>query len=136
MKKLFLTIALSLTCALGLSLSARAQDDSRVVVNVPFDFVAGGKALPAGTYTFGRVSVSSQRDLVIHSYDNGAFLLPTAFDDAPVDQAKVEFAHVGDKYFLSTVETLAGVYTFGMPRAISKVAQVKDQVALSSSGTH
>ena len=49
MKKSYLTVVLTLTCLFGLGISARAQDASRVVATVPFDFVAGGETFPAGT---------------------------------------------------------------------------------------
>jgi len=135
MKKTSLTAVLTLTCLLGLGISAHAQDASRVAVNVPFDFIAGGQMLPAGTYTVSRVSPVS-RSLEIRSYESGAFLLPIAFDDAAGDQAKLAFVRVGDEYFLSEIDTLAGVYSFEMPRAMTKVAQLKDQVTLSPSGSH
>ena len=45
-----------------------------------------------------------------------------------------DFEHVGDRYFLSKVETLEGVYTFRTPRAMTKVAQMKDHGTVTSSG--
>jgi hypothetical protein len=136
MKKSYLTAVVALTCVLGLCGGARAQDASRIVVNVPFDFVAGGETLPAGTYSVSRVSSEAQPDLVIRSDDRSALLLPIVFDGVPAEQAKLGFEHLGDKYFLSRVETLAGVYTIGTPRAMTKVAQMKDHGAISSSGTN
>jgi len=56
MKKSYLIVVLSLTWLLGLGISAHAQDTEGVRVNVPFEFVAGGTTLPAGTYTVGRPS--------------------------------------------------------------------------------
>jgi len=38
MKKSYLTAVLTLTCLLGLGISARAQDAEGVRVNVPFEF--------------------------------------------------------------------------------------------------
>jgi hypothetical protein len=60
-------ILLTLTSLFGLGASAVALEQREVVVTVPFDFVAGGKTLPAGTYT---VRVSSDRlgALSISSY--------------------------------------------------------------------
>jgi hypothetical protein len=49
MKTSYFTAVLTLTCLLGLGISARAQDTEGVRVNVPFEFVAGGATLPAGT---------------------------------------------------------------------------------------
>jgi hypothetical protein len=111
-------------------------DASRIVVNVPFDFVAGGETLPAGTYSVSRVSTEAQPDLAIRSDDKSALLLPIVFDGVPDDQAKLGFEHVGDKYYLSKVETLAGVYTIGTPRAMTKIDQMKDHGTMSSSGTN
>ena len=56
MKKTYLTAVLTLACMLGVGISARAQDTEGVRVKVPFEFVAGGATLPAGTYTVGRLS--------------------------------------------------------------------------------
>ena len=136
MKKSYLTVVLTLTCLLGLGISARAQDEDKIAVNVPFEFVAGGETLPAGTYSVSRVSPETTPALVIRSYDNSVFLLPIAFDGAPADHAELSFEHVGEKYFLSKVETLAGVYTIGTPRPMTKVAQMKDDASGSSSGAN
>jgi len=38
-------------------------------VNAPFDFVAGGETLPAGTYSVSRVSTKEQPDLLIPATD-------------------------------------------------------------------
>lgn len=135
MKKSYFIAVVALTCLLGFEGSSRAQDASRIVVNVPFDFVAGGETLPAGTYSVSRAS-NTQRNLVIRSDDKAALLLPIFFDRAAVDQAELAFRHVGDQYFLSKIETPVGIYAIGTPRVMTKVAQMKDQGAMSSSGTH
>jgi hypothetical protein len=143
MKKSFLTVVLTLTCLLGLGISAHAQDADRLVVNVPFDFVAGGETLPAGTYSVSRVSPEANRALVIRSDDNSVFLLPMFFDGSPVsvngvsaDRTELGFEHVGDKYFLTKVETLGGVYAFRTPQAMTQLAQIKDHSTGSPSGSN
>jgi len=136
MKKSYLIAILTLTCLLGLG-TAHAQDADAVSANIPFEFVAGGTTLPAGTYVVSRVYPGTRSVLTIRSYDNSVFVLPIVFDGAPVEHLKLNFEHVGDKNFLSTVETPAGVYTLGTPRAMSKLAQIKDQgTGASSSGTN
>ena len=136
MKKLYLTVVLTLTCLFGLG-EARAQDLSTVAVNVPFEFVAGDITLPAGAYRVTRVDGVAGLALVIHSYDDSTFLLPTIFDGAPTGDTKVKFEHVGDKNFLSKVETPLGVYSIKTPRAMTKLAQIKDHPTGSlSSGTN
>ena len=91
MKKSYLTVVLTLTCLLGLGISASAQDTSNIVANVPFEFVAGGKTLPAGTYSVGSVFPESDLTLIIRSLDKGGVLLPIVFDGASGGQAKLSF---------------------------------------------
>lgn len=134
MKKSYMVAILGLVCVFGLGLSAHAQDE-QVVTKVPFDFVAGGKPMLAGTYNVSRM-VGPQRALVVSGSDNSAFVLPMAFDGVASDHAGLTFAHVGDSYFLSKVETLEGVYTLGTPRLMTKVAQMKDSSIMSSSGSN
>jgi len=134
MKKSYSIILLTLTCLLGLGTSARAQDARAVAVNVPFEFVAGGKTLPAGKYTVSRNS-EAQTALVIRSSNDGALILPIVFDGVAVDHAELSFEHLGDKYFLSEVGTPAGTYTMPIPRAMTKVAQMKDNSTMSPSGS-
>jgi hypothetical protein len=136
MRKSHSAVVLTLTFLLGLGISARAQDVDKVAVNVPFEFVAGGQTLPAGTYSVSRVSDQAFPALVIRSYDNSAFLLPIVFDGAPADHAELSFQHVGDKYFLSKVETPTGIYAIRTPRAMTQVAQMRDHGAMSFSGTN
>jgi hypothetical protein len=131
MKKSYLAAILGLVCVFGLGVRARAQDE-QVVAKVPFDFVAGGKAMPAGTYNVSRI-VGPQHGLVIRGDDNSAFVLPVVFDGVASDHAGLGFEHVGDSYFLSKIETLEGVYTVGTPRPMTKVAQMKDNSTMSSS---
>jgi len=136
MKRSYLTAVLTLTCLLGVGVSAHAQDPRGIRVTVPFEFVAGGTTLPAGTYTVGRVSPGTSQILSIRSYDNTAMFLPIVFDGAATGQAKLDFEHAGGKYFLSGVETPVGVYTIGLPRAMVALAQMKDQGTVSSGGTN
>jgi hypothetical protein len=136
MKKSYLIVVLSLTWLLGLGISAHAQDTEGVRVNVPFEFVAGGTTLPAGTYTVGRPSIDAHSVIAISGYDNGAFVLAIAVDGVPAGQPKLSFEHVGDRYFLSEVDTPGGIYTFALPRAMVALAQMKDQGTQSSGGTN
>jgi hypothetical protein len=136
MKKSGLFVALALTCLLGLGKSAHAQDTNGVVTKVPFEFVVGRATLPAGTYSISRVSSKAQLALVIRGHDTSSFVLPFDFDGARGEPAKVSFEHVGDKYFLSKVDTPAGVYTIRTPGAMTKLAQMKDHDTVSSSGAN
>jgi hypothetical protein len=123
MRKQLLSGVLTLGCLLGLSLGAQAESENRVVTNVPFEFVAAGATLPAGTYTVDRVSTASDSHLIIRNSEHGVFLLPVSFGGASVEGALLSFEHVGNKYFLSKVKTPAGVYTIGTPRALTTAAE-------------
>ena len=122
MRKSYFTAVFMLMCLLGVGVSARAQDADAVVVRVPFEFVAGGATLPAGEYRVSRINPGVNRELAISDYDKGsAFLLPLTFEDvtAANGQPKLSFEHVGDKYFLSAIKTISGVYT--MPASRERV---------------
>jgi hypothetical protein len=137
MKKSYLAVAvLTLTCLLGLGVSAHAQDTEGVVVKVPFEFVAAGKTMPAGKYSIGRISTDASSGLIIRGEKNGALLLPVAVEGPSADQQTLSFDYVGGTYFLSKVKTPGGVYTISLPRAMVALAQMKDQGTISSSGTN
>ena len=119
MKKSYFAAALMLMCLLGVGVSAHAQDIDAVVVSVPFEFVAGGATLPSGQYRISRLNPGTNRELAINGYDKGtAFLLPLAFDDLGTTngQPKLNFEHVGGKYFLTKIKTLDGIYTMPASR--------------------
>lgn len=130
MKKQYLAILFTLICVLGLGLSARAQEEHTVITKVPFDFVAGGKVLPAGKYTVNRAApTSGSRELELRSFETraSAFVLPTVFDDVRSDKVQLHFEHLGDTYFLSAVETPIGTYTIDIPSSAIKLAQTQQQ---------
>ena len=138
MKKQYVAVLFTLICVLGLELGARAQDEGAVVANVPYDFVAGGRVLPAGTYRVNRVhSYTGSRELEISSYETGAgaLLIATVFDSAQTEHTQLNFEHVGDKYFLSAVETPIGRYAIAIPPSAIKLA-LKEQPSPSSSGSN
>ncbi len=136
MKKWYSSVVLSVTCLLGMGMSAHAEDVDRVATNVPFEFVAGGQTLPAGTYTISRVSDQRSSALLIRGYDSSAFVLPIVFDEVSAGHAELSFQHVGDKYFLSEVETPDGAYSIRTPRAMTQVAQIKDHGTGSGAGAN
>jgi hypothetical protein len=139
MKKSYVAAVLMLMCLLGVGVSARAQDADAVVVSVPFDFVAGGKALPAGDYRVSRVNPGVNRELAISGYNKGnAFVLPVAFDDGPANEPTLSFEHVGGKYFLSKVKTLSGIYTLPASKEMVMLVQMNtpSPSTSSASGSH
>ena len=138
MKKLCLAVVFTLICVLGLGLGASAQQNGTIVVTVPFDFLVSGNVLPAGTYTVGRVDFpAGPRELVISSFEThaSAVLVASLFDGAQTGHAQLNFAHIGNKYFLSAVETPIGAYAIAVPPSATKLAQTEQQES-SPSGSN
>jgi hypothetical protein len=54
--KRFASILLTLVGVLGLGMAAKANSRSEIAVTLPFEFVAGGKTLPAGTYALREIA--------------------------------------------------------------------------------
>jgi hypothetical protein len=131
-KKSYLIVALTLVCLFGFRISAGAQDTEGIRVKVPFEFIAGGATLPAGTYSIGRLSVDQRSAISIRGWGNTAFVLPMAVNEAAGEQSKLSFDHVGDKYLLSEIETPGGSYTLALPQAMVALAQMKDHSTVSS----
>jgi hypothetical protein len=106
MKKQISVTLFALVTMLALAASASAQTAQRVVVNVPFDFVAGGKLLPAGHYTVRRLSFEDEKLLLVRSDDgrsNAIVLTDTARGNQTPDSAALTFRQYGESYFLAAV---------------------------------
>jgi hypothetical protein len=136
MKKRYFAVLFTLIYVLALGVSARAQGEDTVVAIVPYAFVAGGAVLPAGTYRVSRIETGAERGLRISSYeiDASAFLLPTTFAGVHAEQPQLSFETIADKHFLSKIQTANGVYTIGIPRSATELAQKEQRERMSSSG--
>jgi hypothetical protein len=138
MKKHYSTVLVVFIGLFGLSAGARAQEEDKVVAKIPYEFVAGGKTFPAGTYSVIRVSPETQRILEIRNNEtlkDSAFILPIS-SDAALDRAELGFERVGDTYYLSRVATTAGVYNLSTPKSVSISAGAKQHDAMSAAGTN
>ena len=136
MKKSYVTAALILMCLLGVGLSAHAQDADAVVVSVPFEFVAGAVALPAGEYRVSRVNLGGNRKLAISGYNKeGVLLLPLTFDEGAIAGPTLSFEHVGGKYFLTEIKTLRGIYTMPASREMVMLGKANSASPSTSSGS-
>ncbi|HXE33202.1 MAG TPA: hypothetical protein VN087_04755 [Verrucomicrobiae bacterium] len=82
-----------------------AQAQQSMVVNVPYDFVAGNKTLPAGEYTV-KVSTPTNSVILVSRKDSttSAFINTNpAVSSTPQAESKLIFNRYGDRYFLSQV---------------------------------
>jgi hypothetical protein len=84
MKTILASVLLVITSLFGLAAGAKAQAGSsdatrrEVTVKVPYEFVVGGRRLPAGTYTVSRLSDDGRSGLSIVSNEarSSAVVLP------------------------------------------------------------
>jgi hypothetical protein len=136
MTKHYASILLILISFLGLCVSSNAQGQRELVVTVPFEFVAAGKTLPAGTYIVSRVSEDVFGGLVISNYDNRAsvIVLPNQVEGDPGDNLKVSFKQIGDAHFLSKIETANGVYGIPVSQPADVVGGVSRHQGTSAAG--
>ncbi len=82
-----------------------AQAQNAIAVNVPFDFVAGGKTLPAGEYSV-RASGAGNTLILIDRKDTSvsALIITHAVVSRDMQtESKLVFNRYGDRYFLSQV---------------------------------
>ena len=96
------------------SVSVFGQSDRQTVVNIPFDFIVGDKAMSAGHYIIERNKRDSDTVWTITSKDTGAsrkaFLtIPTQSLD-PAKDTKLVF-HRYENYYFLTAFTVAGSNT-------------------------
>ena len=109
---------------------AQAQEIMRV--NIPFDFVAGDRALPAGEYT---VAVSGPlHTLILNDRKDSASAILDSQAVRAADaqsQSKLIFNRYGDRYFLSQVWS-EGNYS---GRQLFKSAREKEMAQIAKSET-
>ncbi len=98
----FFSILVLLASLLAPGAEARAAGS--VVFQIPFDFVVGGKTLPAGKYIVVRSTLASDEILSIRSLDKsgGAFALTSTLRASEIlSDSKLVFNRYQDQYFLS-----------------------------------
>ena len=135
MKK-YTRILVAITFLLGLAVAANAEMRPVIAIDMPFEFVVGGKTLPAGAYVVKR---SAELDvLMITSRDNGTsmFLNPVGMENASSYNPNMSFRKVGEQLFLGRIQTADCVYNFRVSRSVTLAAAAKqsDAVAISGSG--
>ena len=115
---------------------AFAQADRQTVVNIPFNFTVGEKALPAGKYVIRRNRKDSDAVWVIQNKQSGeaAILLtrPVQATETQED-AKFVFSKYDDLYFLSEfwvagTNTGREINVSDRERALAKALAVAPQV--------
>jgi hypothetical protein len=90
------------------AVSTRAQTTSSIRANVPFDFIVGEKALPAGTINVQRISATDLGLLSVTNPNKSQHAIrmghSVSSSNSPA-QCKLVFHRYGNRYYLSQVWT-------------------------------
>src|ERR1700733_9116885 len=97
MRNQYLRIFIALIGVAGLGMAAKGQAVDQIVLKVPYDFVAAGRTLPAGTYRVNRLRDADPDVLILSSFENraSAFVLPTTPVGNSGGKVQVSFEQVG-----------------------------------------
>jgi hypothetical protein len=110
-----------------LATAAQAQT-TNVKANIPFDFVVGDHAYPAGEYTIKSLSQTSPA-LRIDNEDEseqGVTLSNTCNKLQPAEGTTLVFQHLGDSYFLYQIWTEGNTSGRELPRSKAEVQIAKN----------
>jgi hypothetical protein len=130
-------VAIAFLLGLTSAVNAKAQDG--VIVVMPFEFVAGAKLMPAGTYEVRASSDDkTSSTLLISSRDHGTamLVLPYVSESVVTDTPELSFERVGGQYFLSTIQTAQTVYRMHVPHAGGNETLVKANDSVPASVSH
>jgi len=134
-----------MTGLLLLSLMVTAQvvqAQEPVVVNIPFEFVAGQTTLPAGEYRVEKLENGSSVVLIHRAQPGASVLVMTIASQAnrPAADSKLVFNRYGNRYFLSQYWSAGSSRGRLLPKSareqeISKIAEneTRGQVTLVAS---
>lgn len=136
MKKQISRAVLGLIAALALTVAADAQALHAVVINVPFDFVAGEKQMPAGRYTVGRVRADAETTLVIRGEDgHSAAVVLTNTGEAQPGAAALVFRQHGERYFLAEVSMPGAASVRALPKSSAERRLERELAGQKSDGS-
>lgn len=93
---------------LALATSSLSAESGLINVNVPFQFVAGGTVMPAGTYTIEQPSINGVLLLRGSKPNSSAIVIAVNAGPANTSQAGVTFDRRGSEVVLSTVVVPGG----------------------------
>jgi len=95
---------LILATAFTVSAEAQSSGSQRVIANIPFEFSASNKRLPAGEYAITVLNSSSDRKALQIRSMNGRFsalVLTNTVIGNVADNSKLVFERYDDRYFFS-----------------------------------
>ena len=135
MKTIYARFFFAFFALAAFAVASRAQAVDRLVVNIPHDFVAAGKTLPAGTYTINRINGFDDTELSLFSFESrdGVLLISSQVAPTREDKPALTFNQVGNQYFLTKIETLDHIFTFSVSAKPAVQVAMKNQSAPAAS---
>jgi hypothetical protein len=104
MRRFFSITFAIIILATAFAAGAQAQSRQRVIANIPFEFSASNKRLPAGEYAITVLNSSSDRKALQIRSMNGRFsalVLTNTVIGYVADNSKLVFERYDDRYFFS-----------------------------------
>jgi hypothetical protein len=99
--------------------AAQLNSSTRVVAQVPFEFMVANKIVPAGEYEVQAITTDG-RTLVIRNAEAKVGLFSPssqAEDKQSASQYALVFKHYGDRYFLSGIKLQGSKITYRLPES-------------------
>jgi hypothetical protein len=134
MKKYFVGILSAVFGMAAFAVAAKAGTSDQLLVKVPYEFVVGGKTLPAGTYRVSRVSFTNEGELVLTNLDKpaGVLLSASEWKDARDYEPNLKFEQIAGQHFLSTIQTAEHVFTIPVSKSAVMEAMKSHQGSTTS----
>lgn len=122
MKRFFNIMLAIVIIATALTAAVQAQTSSsqRVIANIPFDFTASNKKLPAGKYTITVLNPSSDRKALQLRSMNGQFtatVLTNSEIASVADNSKLVFERYDNQYFFAKAQWAGDTTTLAALRS-------------------
>jgi hypothetical protein len=109
MKRLTMLSLVSMFTLCAAVASANAQLSIPIKAKIPFDFNVGNKKLPAGEYTFSRLSgFSDSKTMLVSNLDSSTSVFQLTFGAqvlTPKNESTLVFHKYFDRYFLEQIWT-------------------------------
>lgn len=133
MKRYFIGVLAAVFGMAAFAVAGKATTSDQLVVNVPYEFVVGGKTLPAGTYRLTRLSDSNVGELALVNVDKHASVLLNAseWEDVRGDKPELRFQQIAGQHFLSGIETAEHVFDIPVSKSAVMEAMKSHQGSTS-----
>jgi hypothetical protein len=112
-------VVVMLVALSGLATAQRLGSSSRIVTQVPFEFMVGNKIVPAGEYVVQAFTMDGNT-LAIRNAEEKVGLLSTTSQTESKERASnyaLVFEHYGDRYFLSGVKLQGSKIAYHLPES-------------------